>query len=221
MLEKAKRGGLVDAEREELSDDDILRLIARPGFSTAERVTELSGRGVGIDAVVSRVRALGGAVEMRSAVGRGTTFSLRLPVTLAVIPALLARTGDETYALPLTHVTETLQLRRRHLRSVRGREVIVLREEVLPLIRLDRVVGGSAGSAAGSGTQVVVLELADRRAALVVDQLLGQQEIVVKPFDAVRGALACFNGATIMGDGSPALILEVSGLLQEQACTIC
>lgn len=217
VLEKARRAGLVDAEREELSDDDILRLIARPGFSTAERVTELSGRGVGIDAVVSRVRALGGAVEMRSAEGRGTTFSLRLPVTLAVIPALLARNGGETYAIPLTHVTETLQVRRGHLRSVRGREVIVLREEVLPLIRLDRVVGGSAGSEGRGGSQVVVLEMADRRAALVVDELLGQQEIVVKPFDAVRGALSCFNGATIMGDGSPALILEVSGLLQEQA----
>ena len=221
VLDKAKRLGLVDAERDELSDDDILRLIARPGFSTAERVTELSGRGVGIDAVISRVRALGGAVEMRSAVGKGTTFSLRLPVTLAVIPALLARSGDETYALPLTHVTETLQLRRGHLRTVRGREVIVLRDEVLPLLRLEHVVGGSAGVGVGSGSQVVVLEMADRRAALVVDQLLGQQEIVVKPFDAVRGALSCFNGATIMGDGSPALILEMGGLLQEQACTIC
>ncbi|MEO7963838.1 MAG: chemotaxis protein CheA, partial [Gemmatimonadaceae bacterium] len=213
VLEKAKGAGLIDAEREELSDDDILRLIARPGFSTADRVTELSGRGVGIDAVISRVRALGGVVELRSTSGRGTSFSLRLPVTLAVIPALLARTGDETYALPLTHVTETLQLRRGEVRTVRGREVIVLREEVLPLLRLDQVVG--AAGRAPEANQVVVLELADRRAALVVDQLLGQQEIVVKPFDAVRGAFACFNGATIMGDGSPALILEVSGLLQE------
>jgi two-component system chemotaxis sensor kinase CheA len=152
-------------------------------------------------------------VELRSSSGDGTSFALRLPVTLAVIPALLARAGDETYALPLTHVTETLQLRRGVVRTVRGREVIVLRDEVLPLLRLDEVVG--AGECARTANQVVVLEVADRRAALVVDQLLGQQEIVVKPFDAVRGALACFNGATIMGDGSPALILEVSGLLQE------
>ena len=211
VLRKAQDMGLVDAERAQLDDDEILRLIARPGFSTADRVTELSGRGVGIDAVISRVRALGGLMELRSVEGTGTTFSLRLPVTLAVIPALLARVGDESYAVPLTHVTETMQLSRGTVRTVRGREVLVLREEVLPLLHLRDVVGLSAGYAASP--HVVIVEMADRRAGLVVDQLLGQEEIVVKPFDAVRGAASCFNGATIMGDGTAALILEVSSLL--------
>jgi two-component system, chemotaxis family, sensor kinase CheA len=211
VLSKAKAQGLVDAERESLEDDEILRVIAKAGFSTADRVTALSGRGVGIDAVLSKVRSLGGTVELRSAEGEGTSFSLRLPVTLAVIPALLARVGDEAYALPLTHVTETLQHARGAVRTVRGREVIVLREEVLPLLHLRDVVGLPARDA--SASHVVMLELADRRAGLVVDQLLGREEIVVKPFDAVRGAATCFNGATIMGDGSAALILEVSSLL--------
>mgnify|MGYP000281517508 CR=1 FL=1 len=211
VLRKAQGMGLVDAEREQLDDDEILRLIARPGFSTADRVTEISGRGVGIDAVASRVRALGGLIVLRSVEGEGTTFSLRLPVTLAVIPALLARVGDESYALPLTHVTETMQLSRSTVRTVRGREVLVLREEVIPLLHLRDVVGISAGSA--SSSHLVIVEMADRRAGLVVDRLLGQEDVVVKPFDAVRGAVSCFNGATIMGDGSAALILEISSLL--------
>ena len=211
VLTKAQSLGLVDAEREELEDDEILRVISRAGFSTADRVTELSGRGVGIDAVISRVRSLGGTVELRSRDGQGTSFSLRLPVTLAVIPALMARVGDESYALPLTHVTETLQLSRGCVRTVRGREVIVIREAVLPLLQLREVVG--LPSRETSASHVVLLEVSDRRAGLVVDQLLGREEIVVKPFDAVRGGATCFNGATIMGDGSAALILEVSSLL--------
>jgi two-component system chemotaxis sensor kinase CheA len=123
----------------------------------------------------------------------------------------MARVGDETYALPLTHVTETLQLSRGQLRSVRGREVIVIREDVLPLLHLGEVVGVPRRDA--SASHVVLVSLGDRRAGLVVDQLMGREEIVVKPFDAVRGAATCFNGATILGDGSAALILEVSSLL--------
>lgn len=215
VLAKAKAMGLVDEERESLEDEEILRVIARAGFSTVDRVTELSGRGVGIDAVISRVRALGGVVDLRSVEGEGTTFSLRLPVTLAVIPALLARVEGESYALPLTHVTETLQLSRGVVRTVRGREVIVIREEVLPLIHLRDVVGlpGRDAGHDASASHVVLVEMAERRAGLVVDQLVSQEEIVVKPFDAVRGAASCFNGATIMGDGSAALILEVGSLL--------
>ncbi|MEP7380126.1 MAG: chemotaxis protein CheA [Gemmatimonadota bacterium] len=211
VLQRAQAEGIIDAEREALEDDEILRVISRAGFSTADRVTDLSGRGVGIDAVLSRIRALGGTVELRSEDGKGTSFSLRLPVTLAVIPALMARIGDESYALPLTHVTETLQLSRGRVRTVRGREVIVIREDVLPLLRLGDIVGSSRGDDCAS--HVVILQVAERKAGLVVDQLLGREEIVVKSFDAVRGAATCFNGATILGDGSAALILEVCSLL--------
>lgn len=211
MLARAKSDGSVDAEKTELTDDELLRMIARPGFSTAETVTNLSGRGVGVDAVLNRVRALGGSLELRSAKGHGTTITVRLPVTLAIIPALLARVADETYAVPLTHVRETLQLTADVVRQVRGADVLVLRHEVLPLLSLRGVVSLPGRDAEGS--QVVVLEAADRRAGLVVDQLIGQQEIVVKPFDAVRGAGAFFSGATILSDGAPALILEATSLL--------
>lgn len=205
---RAVADGTVEAEQGELTDDEVLRIIARPGFSTAERVTALSGRGVGVDAVLSRVRALGGSMELRTAVGEGTTITIRLPVTLAIIPALLARAGGETYALPLTHVLETLQAVPGTIRQVRGRDVLVLRDEVLPLLSLRDLTGLPARDVEGS--QIVVLGVADRRAGLAVDQLMGQQEIVVKPFDAVRGAPASFSGATILSDGAPALILEAT-----------
>ena len=211
LLRRAQAEGAVDMEKSELSDEDVLRLIARPGFSTAERVTALSGRGVGVDAVVSRIRALGGSVELRSELGKGTTFSLRLPVTLAIVPALLARVEEETYAVPLTHIRETLQVTSDVVRQVRGRDVLILRDEVLPLVSLRSVVELPPRDAMGS--QVVVLEVADRRAGLVVDQLVGQQDVVVKTFDAARGAAGCFSGATILGDGAPALILEAASFV--------
>jgi two-component system chemotaxis sensor kinase CheA len=211
MLARGQAEGVFDPARTELSDEDLLRMIARPGFTTAERVTTLSGRGVGVDAVVSRVRSNGGSVELRTTLGRGTSITIRLPVTLAIIQALLARVGDETYALPLTHVRETLQLTPSVVRRVRGTDVLVLRDEVIPLLSLRQIVDLPPRDAEGS--QVVVLEVADRRAGLVVDQLRGQQEIVVKPIDGARGAASCFSGATILGDGVPALILEATSLL--------
>jgi len=211
VLARARDLGLVDGAKHDLSDDELFRLVARPGFSTAEAVTDISGRGVGVDAVHNRVRALGGSVEMKSAPGRGTTVTLRLPVTLAIVRALLARVGDECYAVPLTHVSETAELDPAALRTVRGREVLVLREEVMPLLRLRGLV--ELPPRPRDGGQVVLLEAGDRRAALAVDELTGQQEIVVKQYDAVRGGLGLFSGATILGDGQPALILDVGSLL--------
>jgi two-component system chemotaxis sensor kinase CheA len=211
LLARGQAEGILDPARTELSDEDLLKIIARPGFSTAEQVTTLSGRGVGVDAVVSRVRSIGGSVELRTALGKGTSLTIRLPVTLAIIQALLARVGDETYALPLTHVRETLQLTPSVVRRVRGTDVLVLRDEVLPLLNLRQIVELPIRDPEGS--QVVVLEVADRRAGLVVDQLRGQQEIVVKPIDGARGAASFFSGATILGDGVPALILEATSLL--------
>ncbi len=212
VLARAVRDGLVEASKTELTDDELLRIIARPGFSTAETVTDLSGRGVGIDAVYNRVRALGGSVDMKSIAGEGTTVTLRLPLTLAIVRSLLARIGEETYAVPMTHVSETVELRPSTLRSVKGKEVLMLRDDVLPLVRLRGLVGFD-GAMPRALEQVVVVEMAERRAALVVDALIGQQEIVVKQFDGVKDGLALFGGATILGDGAPALIIDVSSLL--------
>jgi two-component system chemotaxis sensor kinase CheA len=212
VLARARERGLVEATKTDLSDDELVRIIARAGFSTAERVTDLSGRGVGLDAVYNRVRALGGSVDIRSVPDEGTTVTLRLPLTLAIVRSLLARIGDEIYAVPMTHVSETVELRPAIQRSVQGRDVLMLRDEVLPLVRLRSLVE-FAGEAARGLEQVIVVELAERRAALVVDALIGQQEIVVKQFDGVQAARSLFGGATILGDGAPALILDVSSLL--------
>jgi two-component system chemotaxis sensor kinase CheA len=210
VLARALELGLVEPGRTELTDDELIRLISRPGFSTAKQVTDISGRGVGIDAVNARVRALGGTVDIRSAKGQGTSVTVRLPVTLAIVRALLARIGDETYAIPMTHVNETVHLEENTVRHVKGREVLVLRDDVLPLLHLRDVVRVPRRD--GGGGQVVVLEVAERRAGMVVDELTGQQEIVIKPFDAVKDGLSVFSGATILGDGVPALILDVSSL---------
>ncbi|MDE3129246.1 MAG: chemotaxis protein CheA [Gemmatimonadota bacterium] len=211
VLDKARAAGLVDASKTELTDDELMRLVARPGFSTAERVTDLSGRGVGVDAVFSRVRALGGSVDMKTQTGAGTTVTLRLPLTLAILRALLTRVEGELYAVPMTHVCETVELKPEALRTLRGREVLALRDDVLPLMRLRRVVG-LPPRAAEAREHVIVLELADRRAGLVVDGLAGQEEIVVKQYDPVQTAVQTFSGATILGDGAPALILDVGSL---------
>lgn len=212
VLARAKELSLVEKDKTALSDDELMRIIARPGFSTADRVTDLSGRGVGIDVVMNRVRAMGGAVEMRSVPGRGTAVTVRLPHTLAIVRALLARVRDEVYAVPLAHVNETVELEARSVRRVQGREVMLLRDGVLPLIRFDDLLRVE-GAGSGARHQVIVLEVGERRAGLVVDELTGQQDIVVKQFDPARESLALFSGATILGDGAPALIVDVGSLL--------
>lgn len=211
VMKRGQELGMIDPARTELSDDELLRLISRPGFSTAEKVTDISGRGVGIDAVQNRVRALGGSVEIRSIPGQGTSVTFRLPLTLAILRALLAKVGGEVFALPMTHIDETIDLNAESVRSVRGQEVLVLREDVLPLIRFRERVGLPAAD--GRRQQVVILEVGEKRAALIVDELAGQQEIVVKQFDTVKDGLALFSGATILGDGAPALIVDVNSLV--------
>jgi two-component system chemotaxis sensor kinase CheA len=211
VLNKARNLGLVDTGRSELSDDDLIRIISRPGFSTAERISDISGRGVGIDAVHARIRSLGGSVEIRSVPGRGTTVTLRLPLTLAILRALLVRVDGDTFAVPMTHVNETVELEASALKSVKGHEVLMLRDDVLPLVRFRSLLGLAADGA--RMPQVIVLEVGERRAGLVVDELAGQRDIVVKQFDAVRNAAALFSGATILGDGAPALIVDVGSLL--------
>ena len=214
VLERAHAQGLVDASVESLGDEELVRIIARPGFSTAERITDISGRGVGIDVVLTRVRALGGSVGIHSRPGEGTTVTLRLPVTLAIVRALLARVGGEMYAVPMTHVRETVDLTDAARRRVQGREVMLLRDEVIPLLQFREVVGlpeARVGSVDGT-TQVIVIESEGRKSGLVVDEFAGQQDIVVKGFDGVRDGLALFSGATILADGAPALIVDVSSL---------
>jgi len=214
ILEKARREGIVGPHVESLSDDQLLRVLARPGFSTAESVTAVSGRGVGIDVAMTRIRALGGSIEIRTEPGKGTAFVLRLPVTLAIVRAVIAAVGHERYALPLTYVAETVEFGTTPLTTMDGKDAIVLRDRVIPLVDLRKLLGTNGGAPAPPPRRpVIVLEMGERRAGVVVDGMLSQQEIVVKGFDAPQGTLPVFSGATIMGDGVPALILDAAGLV--------
>lgn len=212
VLARAIRDGLVPAGTAELADDALLRVLSRPGFSTARRVTEVSGRGMGMDAAMSRLRALGGSIELASTPGAGSAFTLRLPMTLAIIRALLARVADEQYAIPLAGIAETVEFRSDRLASLHGEEAMILRGELVPTVRLRERLGVTGPRPPGR-QPAVILEVGDRRAALVVDMLMGQQEIMVEPFDAPLGTLPVFSGATILGDGAPALIVDPAALV--------
>ena len=209
VLEHARAVGLIEGDPGLLSDAEILTLIARPGFSTTSRVTDLSGRGVGLDVVATKVRSLGGGVELATDAGAGTEIRLELPMTLAIIHALLAKSENEVYALPITHVVETLVLDPEMVRFEDGREILSIRGQSIPAVRLRERLGHPPRE---KGGHVVVLDLPDGRMSLVVDEFVGQQEVVVKSFDAARGMPQLFNGATILTNGSPALILDAQGI---------
>lgn len=214
VLAKAISVGLVRAEEAAaIPDEEVYRLLTQAGFSTAERITDVSGRGVGLDVVATRVRALGGMLDIHSEPGQGTSFTLQLPLTLAIARALLVRLGEETYALPLTHVGETVQLEPDQVRTVKGRTVALLRDEVIPLIDLRRILQRSDARPENAKRPAVVLEVGEQRVGVEVDRLLGQQEIVVKQFDATAGTLRLFSGATILSDGRPALILDAGSVV--------
>ena len=214
VLRRSRALGLGDGGEgaEQVGDELLFHLIAQAGFTTAEHVTDVSGRGVGIDAVLSAVRGLGGSVELRTEVGAGSTFTIRLPATLAIVRALLARVGRETYAVPLTHVAEAVDPRHGEVRRVDGRETLVLRGRTIPLVRLREVLGVAEGEVPARAP-IIVLEIGERRGGVVVDAVLGHQEIVVKPIQLPRGVPPVFGGATILGDGMPALILDAGGLI--------
>jgi two-component system chemotaxis sensor kinase CheA len=212
VLARAKQDGLADASVSALSDELLLRVLARPGFSTARRVTGVSGRGVGVEVVLARVRALGGTVDVWSEPGLGTTWTLRVPLTLAIVRALLAEAGGERYAVPLAFVAETVEFDPQAVTAIRQREALVVRERVIPTVHLRHLVAAPADTHPPR-RPTIILEVGERRTALVVDALLGQQDLVIEPFDAPRGLPAYVGGATILADGAPALILDAAALV--------
>lgn len=207
------RAGLAPAGSAQVDDHHLLDLLARPGFSTAESVTGVSGRGVGMDVVVTRVRGLGGQITLQSAPGQGTTFILRLPETLAVVPALLVGAAEERYAIPLAKVMETGG-------AVPGRRggglVVTFRGEDLPATDLRERVGMGRGTA-GDRRPFVIVAGAGGRAALLVDRLLGRQDLVISALDAPVGVPAWLTGAATLGDGVPALLLDPTGIVSVEA----
>ncbi len=216
-LEKVRaRGikqGLIGSD-DRLSDREIIELIFTPGFSTAEVISDVSGRGVGMDVVKKNITRLKGVFDVNTAPGAGTTFTIKLPLTLAIIQALLVRVVDELYAIPLDSVIESQRVEMEDVRTVHGNEVITLRGQVVPLLRVADFfeLGGKRDP---DKVMIVIVGLQGRQVGLVVDSFQGEQEIVIKPLSDVVGRIPGISGATILGNGSISLIIDVHSLVSE------
>ncbi len=211
LVEKAIERGIISAS-DHLSDTEICNLIFHPGFSTAAQITDVSGRGVGMDVVRRNVEALQGSVTIRSVFGKGSTITVRLPLTLAILDGLLVGLDNETYVVPLLSVVESIRIETKEIRQVVGAgEVILLRGEVVPLVRLDRVLKTNSENDEQSGLLVIV-EDQGKRFALMVDELLGQQQVVLKNLETNFCKVPGVAAATILGDGRVALILDIFGV---------
>ena len=214
VARKAVEKGLVSAERVgSLSQREILDFIFLPGFSTAEKTSDLSGRGVGMDVVRSNLKKLNGTIDLDSKLGVGTTVLLKLPLTLAILPVLLVRVAEETYALPLRTVLETASIQVGEIHTIEGREVLQLRNETVPLLRLAEIIDARLDSRKDAGRRVVVLGIGDKKIALLVDELVGQESTVVKPLGSYLQGCATIAGATISGDGRVRLVLDPAALI--------
>ena len=213
ILAKARERGLVKDTGERLSDEEVFALIFLPGFSTAAQVSELSGRGVGMDVVKRSIEAMRGRVMIRSKPGVGTTFKLVLPLTLAIIDGMLVSCGPETYIIPSLAIVESLQMAPGMLRTVASRgELLNVRGEVLPLLRLRKLVGLAGDAPSVEQGRVVVVESLGKKVGLVVDEVMTQQQIVIKPLASHLGDTDFFAGAAILADGRVGLILNVDRL---------
>jgi len=219
IYQKALDRGLI-AQGSRPSDEELNLLIFEPGFSTVEQVSDLSGRGVGMDVVRQNVRGLGGRIEVESQPGRGTLIRLVLPLTLAILDGLTVRVDEETFVFPLASVLESFQGRAEDVQTVKGdREVISLRGEFIPVVRLQRLLALGSNPEASERTLLVLVESEGRRAAMAVDELLGQQQVVIKSLETHYKRVEGVSGATILGDGRVALILDVPGLMRLEAGT--
>ena len=208
-----QRGTITPEQAENMSDKEIIDLLFLPSFSTAEKVSEISGRGVGLDVVKSKIEALSGEVEVRSKLGEGSTWIIRLPLILAIIQALMVIVGDEKYAISLGSIQTIEDIPTSEIRLVENKEVIQLRGTVIPLIRLNDVVGIESSKSPDDNLVVVIVKKGDRLAGLVVDELIGQQEIVIKSLGKYISKCKFISGATILGDGEVALIIDANALI--------
>ncbi len=212
ILRKAIERGIV-SEHDNLSDEDIYGLIFAAGFSTAEQVTDVSGRGVGMDVVRRNVEALQGSISIRSQKGKGCRMIVRLPLTLAILDGLLVRVANDSYVIPLLSVVESINQKDRDIKSVLSKgEVISLRGEIVPLLRLDRILNLRQNHDHSESNLLVIVEDQGRKYSLAVDELLGQQQVVIKNLEANFQKVPGVAGATILGDGRVALILDINGI---------
>ena len=214
IKQKAIAKGTITAEQADaMTDKEIIDLLFRPSFSTAEKISDVSGRGVGLDVVKTKIESLGGDVEVRTTVGQGSNFIIHLPLTLAIIQSLMVELGNEKYAIPLGSIQTIEDIPVSDVKYVKTKEVIHLRGAVIPLIRLNDVLDVESSKSADENLTVVIVTKGDKQAGFVVDNLIGQQEIVIKSIGKYINNTKMISGATILGDGEVALILDVNTLI--------
>lgn len=212
---KAVEKGMISQEdADKLDDADAVRLIFLPGFSTADKITDISGRGVGMDVVRSKIEALSGHVDVETKIDEGSVFKIKLPLTLAIIQAMLVKVQEEMYAIPLGSIDSTINIQPTDIKTVRNKEVIVLRGEIIPIIRMEETLQVPHVKDSDE-IFVVVVHAGEAKAGIVVDNLIGQQEIVIKTLGNLFAGLKMFSGATVLGDGRVALILDVATMMQQ------
>jgi len=213
VKKKAVEKGVITKEQAALLDDkEAVDLLFKPGFSTAEKISDVSGRGVGLDVVKNKIEGLGGSVEASTVLGEGSTFTIRLPLTLAIIQSLMVVVGTEKYAIPLSTIQTIEDITADDIKRVRGKEVINLRGEVIPIIRLNEILDIESTQDADHNVAVIIRK-GDKQAGLIVDEMIGQLEIVIKSLGKYMTDCKQISGATILGDGEVALILDANALL--------
>jgi len=212
---KAVERGIVAQTRiRKMSHREMLDLIFLPGFSTAEKVSDVSGRGVGMDVVRSNLKRLGGTVELESEFGKGSLVRLKLPLTLAILPVLIIKASSDTYALPLRSVVEILRVERESVHRSEKGEILRVRNQVIPLGRIAHVFNNGASAQNDDRLRVVILSIADKKLGLVVDDFIGQEETIIRPLGSYLGHVPCVAGGTITGEGNIRLILDPAGLIE-------
>ena len=208
-----ERGTITEEQASVMSDKDIVNLLFLPSFSTAKVVSDISGRGVGLDVVRSKIESLSGEVEVKTVLGEGSTWTIRLPLTLAIIQSLMVIIGGEKYAIPLGTIQTIESIPPSGVKYVQQKEVINLRGNVIPIVRMSDVLGCQSERDADEDLIIVIVKKGDRQAGLVIDELTGQQEIVIKSLGKYINKSKVISGATILGDGEVALIIDPNALI--------
>jgi len=210
-----KKGLITQLEADKMDTNEAVKLVFLPGFSTAEVITDVSGRGVGMDAVKNKIESLGGMVDVETKINEGSKFKIRLPLTLAIIQALLVNVSDEIYAIPLGSIDSTINIKSSELKTVQNKEVILLRGQIIPIVRLANVLDIPETKQEKEQDElfIVIVHLGDLRAGVIVDNLIGQQEIVIKSLGKLLAGIKVIAGATILGNGQVALILDIASLI--------
>lgn len=216
VLQTAIKKGIVREEQaERMTDDEVAALLFASGFSTADKISDISGRGVGLDVVKTKIESLGGVVAVESKPGKGTKFSVQLPLTLSIISAMLIRVNDEKYAIPLSSIVETAVIRKSSIRNVQGVPLLDYRNSVIPLVSLAQIYQvPDNGQPDRDETEIVIIKKGEKMAALSVSELIGQQEIVLKNLGKYLNNVFAVSGATILGDGQVALIMDTNALIK-------